>query len=394
MKLKFFLKMFLSSLTSIVLCGCALVGLTVYKLNANMTTSSNAQALLQQSDDSKEPEAPDTLPKDFYMLLLGVDSSENRESGDEAKLYGGAFRSDTIIVAHINTDEKQVSLCSLERDIKTDIDGHPGDYKLNAAYALGGVDLMKTEASELVGVDIPYYAVVDMDGMSEIIDSLGGVDVDVEDAFFDEQMQQGIAQKGIQTLNGADALVYCRSRHAWAEGDFARARHQRQVIQAIAKKVMSGADAWSLYNMANTLSTKITTNMPITQLFELAMKMRGLDTDNSIHSMMTPTVSLPIDGVSYQQLDETKWKDVLKDFMNNDGGASRTAVNNTVSTNAASSNSRGNEYIAEADKNGDGVVSDSEAADYAVRKGTATDVTNANNGKSTNSNAAVARPNY
>lgn len=347
LKLKIFLQVFSSVIISGVLAAGAVVGLSIYKLQANMSTSSNAYELMQVDSDS-ELEVPDTLPTDFYILLLGVDSNESRENGEESKIYAGSFRSDSIIVAHVNTDTQSISLLSLERDIKTDIDGYSGDYKLNAAYALGGVDLMMTEAEELVGVDISYYAIVDMDGLSDIIDSVGGVEVDVEAAFYDTKLEAGIDTAGVQTLDGESALVYCRSRYAWTDGDFARARHQRQVLQAIANKVMTGADVMSLYSAAETLSQNVATNLQIAQLYELAVKMMGIDTTNNIYSSMTPTVSASEDGVSYQEIDKTQWSTVLSDFIANDGGASRIAAeeaanaNTNANSNSTSTNSNSN----------------------------------------------------
>ena len=139
-------KMIVSVLMAIVLCFGAYVGGTLLLISQNMTTSHNALALLQVSDADappiKEPEIPNTLPNDFYVMLLGVDSDENRANGDEAAYFEGAFRSDTIIVAHVNLLTKKVSLLSLERDIKTEIYGYGNDttYKLNAAYAYEGPD--------------------------------------------------------------------------------------------------------------------------------------------------------------------------------------------------------------------------------------------------------------
>lgn len=303
---------------AVLVCFGVFVAGSLFSLMHNMTTSDSAQALTNIGFQQKEPEVTDTLPNDFYMLLLGVDSSEQRESGEESQFYNGSFRSDTIIVAHINLDQKKVSMCSLERDIKTIIDGYEDDgyYKLNAAYALGGVDLMKDEAEDLTGVEIPYYAIVDMDGLTEIIDSFGGVEVDVERGFFDQQLQDGIENGGMQVLNGQQAVLYSRSRYAWDEGDFARARHQRDVLKALASKIMSGSDLISLYGTAEAISTRVATNLTLPQIFEIAAKMRGMDANADIYSMMTPTIGEYVDGVSYQVMDDDAWDEMLDMFKN------------------------------------------------------------------------------
>ena len=379
-------KMIVSVLMAIVLCFGAYVGGTLLLISQNMTTSHNALALLQVSDADappiKEPEIPNTLPNDFYVMLLGVDSDENRANGDEAAYFEGAFRSDTIIVAHVNLLTKKVSLLSLERDIKTEIYGYGNDttYKLNAAYLLGGEPLMREQAEELLNpswsntvISIPYYAVVDMDGMMEIIDSVGGIDVDVEDAFWDPQLQEGLDQGGWQHLNGHDAVMYCRSRYAWDDGDFARGRHQRQVLQALASKLMSSNDLFALMNAAETISHHIVTNMPISQIFEVASKLRGINTATDIYSMMTPTNSIDIDGQSFQELSTSAWQIVLEQFIANEDPAYAASQ-----LDAMGIMSGGIDYTPppapEVTENVP--ANDIEAAERAIANGTATNVTN------------------
>ena len=383
-------KMIVSILMAIVLCFGAYIAGTLFLISQNMTTSHNALALLQTSDVDappiKEPEIPNTLPDDFYVMLLGVDSDENRINGDEAGEFEGAFRSDTIIVAHINLLTKKISLLSLERDIKTEIYGYGYDttYKLNAAYLLGGEPLMREQAEELLNpnwsstvIEIPYYAVVDMDGMMEIIDSVGGIDVDVEDAFWDPQLQEGLDQGGWQHLDGHDAVMYCRSRYAWDDGDFARGRHQRQVLQALANKLMSNSDPFALLGAAETISNHVASNMPMEQIFEVASKLRGIDTAQDIYSMMTPTNSIDIDGQSFQELSEAAWKIVLEQFIMNEDPAYAASQLDAMGIMTG-----GIDYTAPpepeepAEPQPADPVSDIEAAERAIANGVATDVTN------------------
>lgn len=335
--MRYTFKAIFAAIFACVLAAGLYVACSFSSIMFNMTASPNAMALAQipagaapAASDSVAPAAPtysDTLPEDFYIMLLGVDSSENRKNGDEAELYeGDAFRSDTIMLAHVNTNTKKISLCSFHRDIETDIDGYGPGYKLNAAYALGGAPLMQRELEELTGLksgDIPYYAIVDMDGLRSIIDSVGGVEVDVEAPFHDDFLNDGIDKAGVQNLNGEKALVYARSRHAWddmgyGDGDRVRARHQRDVLKALAKK-FSGQDMFSLLNSAETISHFVSTNLSASQIFELAGKMHDINAERDIYSMMTPTTSDYIDETYYENIDEAQWKYVLKDLKSNTG---------------------------------------------------------------------------
>lgn len=337
-------------IVSLLLLACgsafAYVGLLNYNMSSNNALFANGTGA--QLADWNGGDVPDTLPDDFYMLLLGVDSNTARTAGVEVDMYGGVFRSDTIILAHVSLDDKNVSLCSFSRDIKTEIDGYEGeDYKLNAAYALGGVDLMRTEVEQLAGVDIPYYAVVDMDGFVHIIDALGGIEVDVEYAFYDNQLEAGIDQAGPQTLNGQQALLYARARHAWDDmglgpGDMYRAKHQRQVISSFADK-FSDANLMTLSNVGKVVSQNVSTNLNISQIVEIAYRLQGMSSD-TMSSLSTPTVSSYENDVWYEILDEDAWQQVLALFKENV----------KATTDGAS------DIVVEEDLNGDGVIDEND----------------------------------
>lgn len=307
----------ISLVATVALAFCSSAAIIAFAFDSAL--KSNAETMTQniQNDSSGStedtaPKVSNTLPSDFYILLLGADSDSSRSEGEESSEFDGVFRADTIMMAHINTDKKKISLCSFERDIKTNLPDY-GTAKLNAAYSVGGVDMMKSQLGQISGISTPYYAVVDMDGMSEIIDSLGGVDVNVEAAFYDEEMQAGIPSAGMQHLDGTQAIVYCRSRMPWAAGDIDRARHQRDVLSALAKKIES-SDIWTMSSMAISVAKHISTNLTSSQILEIGSKLKGLDTSADVYSMMTPTLNEYDDGVSYEILDNTGWNQILSDF--------------------------------------------------------------------------------
>ena len=380
--LKTVLKMMFSTLIAFALCGVAFIAGSLFQINQNMSIPVNAQALWGLADKGEDtqvvPEVPDELPNDFYVLLLGVDSDENRENGDEAQYFNGAFRTDTIIVAHVTISTKKVTLCSLERDIKISIDGEP--YKLNAAYLIGGVPMMKEYAEDIMGVKIQYCAAVDMGGLTSIIDSVGGVDVDVEDAFWDEQLQDGLEQGGMQHLDGAQAVMYCRSRYAWLEGDFARGRHQRQVLQALASKVMQ-KDLVGLFQFANDLTNPehplVVTDLPAAQLFELAAKMQGMNPTTDMYSMMTPTITQEgEDGTSYQVLNENAWEVMRKQFIYNTDPAEAAETLTALGAGNLIDYDPAINGPTPAENNQPAPADDLAAAEQAIANGTATNVTN------------------
>ena len=170
----------------------------------------------------------------FYMLLIGADKSQDR---DESGEYGGSYRTDSMILARVDPKEKEVTLISIPRDTQVDIPGH-GTQKINAAYAFGGASLAVDTVSELAGVPISHYAEIDFDGFKAVVDALGGIEVDVPMEINDD-MAGGHVDAGLQTLNGEQALILCRSRHNYDDignGDAIRAANQRLVLLPSWKK--------------------------------------------------------------------------------------------------------------------------------------------------------------
>ncbi len=251
-----------------------------------------------------------SLTQPFYMLLMGTDGSAERdESGD----FGDSYRTDSIMLARIDPVNKKVTLVSLHRDTMIDYGDDYGINKLNAAHVFGGPELSVKTVSQLAGVDISHYAEINFDGFREIVDALGGVEVDVPMTIDDEDAG-GHLDAGLQTLNGDQALILCRARHAYDEigpGDEYRAANQRLVMSAIAKKLLS-ADVATMASTVQTLSKYVTTDLGVTDIIGLAQNMQGLDPSTDIYSAMEPTTSKYIDGVWYEVNNTTEWKAMMK----------------------------------------------------------------------------------
>lgn len=184
----------------------------------------------------KEGAAKDAL----NILMLGSDSRDPDSSSGS--------RTDTIIVAHIPKDRQSAQLISIPRDtwvmVPKSKDGRHGgvESKINSAFSWGGVSLMVQTVESYTKVRIDHVAMVDFAGFKEIVDALGGVTVDVDTNFTSTHFldKQRKFVKGPMKMDGATALDYARERYAFADGDFARIRHQQQVIKAILDKAASG----------------------------------------------------------------------------------------------------------------------------------------------------------
>lgn len=291
------------SVILVVLLGGAGVAYAFYSGiadNLRAGLDPNLRDVLVETDLAREP---------FYILLMGTDGSSDREAS--AEFEGDQFRSDSIMLCRIDPVNKKVTLVSIHRDTLVDM-GEYGENKLNAAHAIGGPALTVKVVSELAGVPISHYAEINFDGFKGIVDALGGIEVDVP-MEIDDADAGGYVAQGLQTLNGDQALILCRARHAYddfGDGDSYRAANQRLVLSAIAKKILA-ADLVTMASTVTALSEYVTTDLEITDIIGLAQVMQGLDPATDIYSAMEPTTSAYVGGIWYEFNNTEAWRAMM-----------------------------------------------------------------------------------
>lgn len=174
-------------------------------------------------------------------LLVGSDSRQGLSEEDQAELGTGGDvgigRTDTIMLLHIPRSGT-AQLVSIPRDSYVNVPGFGSD-KINAAFTYGGPQLLAQTVEEATGVGIDHYAEIGMGGLANVVDSVGGVEICVEEAITDPLAGIDLAA-GCQDLKGADALGYVRTR-ATAQGDLDRVQRQREFFAALLDKITSPA---------------------------------------------------------------------------------------------------------------------------------------------------------
>lgn len=295
-------------LVCVLALAVAAVGLgAAYLGNLNSRLRKNIDSSLLGTLSKKEAGKP------FYMLLLGVDKDEARAKGSEYGSSEGAYRSDSIMLVRIDPQKKKATLVSIPRDLRVDM-GKYGTQKINAAYALGGPTLAVKTVQKLSGVKISHYAEIDMDGMEEVVDAVGGVTVNLGVAVKDPKYTKLNLPAGKVKLDGKKAALLCRARHAYdsyGAGDFYRAANQRAVIAAVAKKVLS-SDVATMTKTVTAMADMVHTDMSATDIVSLASEMRGMDTSKDIMTGMAPTDSSYVDGGWYEILRESAWEKMME----------------------------------------------------------------------------------
>ncbi|NYH45281.1 LCP family protein required for cell wall assembly [Micromonospora jinlongensis] len=231
--------------------------------------------------EAERPQVGESAKGAMNIMILGSDSRDpESDSGS---------RTDTIILAHLPKDRSSAQLISIPRDTWVNVpkssNGRGGkDAKINASFAWGGVPLMVQTVEKFTGVRVDHVTMVDFAGFKEIVDALGGIEIDVEKGFTSNYALSSnrTFNKGRQTMDGATALDYARERHAFADGDFARIRHQQQVIKAILDKAASGgtlANPAKLNSFVKATADAVAVDKSL-NLLDLASEMRDLRSGN------------------------------------------------------------------------------------------------------------------
>lgn len=296
----------LISLLCVLLAGGGALAMYIGGINNQLTSGldKNTKELLADSVQYDDP---------FYMLLLGVDKSQERMESSEYGADESNYRADSIILARIDPKGQQVTLVSLHRDTMTDMsDMGAGTQKLNAAYSLGGPSYMIKCVEKLCGVDISHYAEVDFEQFAGIVDTIGGITVDLPIDIKDDYSGADLTA-GEHTLNGDEALALARSRHAYddyGDGDVFRAANQRMVIAAIVKKVLT-LDIATMTNAVSQLAGGVTTDVNISDILGLAVQFKDLDVEHNVYSGMEPTSGYYTNNTWYEKIDEAAWQKMM-----------------------------------------------------------------------------------
>lgn len=294
----------LSVITLLVLCVFGVSTCYIKGLDDNLRgTDREAYDAMRQA--LVKDETDDTLTVDetkpFYALILGSDQ----------RVEGEAARSDVMMLARVDAESGKVTLLSIPRDVKVDIEGY-GANKVNAAYAFGGAALAIQTVEELAGVDITHCFELRFDTLKEAIDSIGGIDVNVPVSNDQTSSSNtGIEiDSGMQHMDGATALAFARERYGYLRGDFQRADNQRLIVMAVAKTLMS-KPLYELPVAVESLARCVTTDMTSVELIVLANEMRNAG-PLTIYSAIAPCDMAMIDGVSYDIMNDEAFAEMMR----------------------------------------------------------------------------------
>lgn len=289
-------KVILIALGIVLVLSGAAFGYFVFKANE---TAENTNDALDRGDKSERRDDSIDLTKDhFSVLLAGVDGGALLEEG----------RTDSLMVATFNKESRQVTLVSIPRDAYVDIVTTDGEFKdkINHAYSYGGIDTTIATVENLFDIPIDYYATINFDGIEDLVDAVGGVEVDVLIPISGRATGNVELEPGVQTLNGQEALAYARMRKDDPEGDVGRAKRQQQVLEAIINEATTINSFAKLNRIMNAVGNNIRTNMTLAEASQLQPYTKSL---RSFNQETLKGGDLTIGGVYYYEIDEADLED-------------------------------------------------------------------------------------
>ncbi len=238
----------------------------VYRTLGKIGTNTEVIYEAEQKLDIPLPDEP------VNILLMGTDQDPD----------GDSKRSDSIMLVRVNPQGECLSILSIPRDLLVDIPG-VGQDKINAAYAIGGVPLAIETVRDFTGLPIHHFVLVDYDGFRQAVDAVGGVYVDVDRRYFNDNSNAAWGeayepidlQPGYQKLNGADALSYVRYRHE--DSDFVRIKRQQYFLRDAKAQALHWGNFTKIPELADVFASNTTSDISRSEILSLTKFILSVD---------------------------------------------------------------------------------------------------------------------
>lgn len=260
---------------------------------------------------SGDPAAQFSGKKQINVLVMGIDDNWTNKD----MVYTRGARTDTLFAVNLDLRTRKVHMVSIPRDSRVRIAGTGRWGKINGAYATGGAERSRKTVQQFLGVPIDHYVVLKIDATKKLVDSIGGVDLNVEkDMDYDDNWGHLHIhlKKGPQHLDGEAAVGYIRFRHD-SDGDFGRIRRQQQLLHTIAKKLKNPMMMAHMGAVVDAFKQSVTTDLNNGQVFALAQLFKGVDTSQIVSSFI-PGTDQRVGGVWFL-VPDVKKKQLIVDWL-------------------------------------------------------------------------------
>ncbi len=237
----------------------------------------------------------------FSVLLMGIDT------GDLGRVEQG--RSDTLMVATINPVDKQTTIVSIPRDTYVEIKGRGTKDKINHAYAFGGTAMAIDTVQNYLDIPIDYYVSINMKGLKELVDAVGGIEVNNPFTFSQDGHYFSI---GKISLNGEQTLAYSRMRYEDPKGDYGRQERQRKIVEGVVKKVVSFSGISKYQTVLKALEENMKTDMSFDKIQKSVLEYR--DAFGKVKLDQLKGEGFMQENISYQKVEEQELERVQQEL--------------------------------------------------------------------------------
>ncbi|MDX3230829.1 LCP family protein [Streptomyces sp. ME19-01-6] len=289
--------------------------------------------LRREVDLSKVEDRPEG-GKGTNYLIVGSDSREGLSAEEKKKLHTGSAdgrRTDSIIILHVGDNGN--TMVSLPRDSWVTIPAftgpdtgkryQPSQNKLNASFSMAGPELLVRTVEYNTGLHIDHYAEIGFDGFAKIVDSVGGVEIDVPQDMREKHAGTDL-KKGKQTLNGEEALAFVRQRYGLAGGDLDRTKNQQKFLSALANKAATPSTVLNPFKLYPTMgagldSLIVDKDMSLWDVKDMFFAMKSVSGgDGKQMNMPVSNPGLSTPKGSAVQWDMPKVKQLTKELKNDE----------------------------------------------------------------------------
>nr|WP_278531547.1 LCP family protein [Enterococcus asini] len=246
-----------------------------------------------QPNRKKEVDLKNQEP--FSVLLLGIDT------GDLGRTEQG--RSDTMMIATVNPRDKKTTIVSIPRDTYVPIVGYGTEDKINHAYAFGGAAMSMDTVASYLDIPVDHYAAINMKGLKELVDAVGGITVGNEMEFTQDNYT---FKHGQITLDGDMALSYSRMRYDDPRGDYGRQERQRTIVMGVVNKLLSMDGITKYQEVLNAMESNVKTDMTFDTMKTIALDYR--DAFANVKTEQMQGEGFMQDNISYQRVSDEELK--------------------------------------------------------------------------------------
>jgi LCP family protein required for cell wall assembly len=234
------------------------------------------------------------------VLFLGADARTPQTQG----------YTDSINILSIDKNTKEVSILSIPRDTRVQIAGKGVD-KINSAYAYGDINTTKKTVENFLKVRIDYYVLVDFTDFKELVDSLGGITMNVE-PHISAVRPELHGKTGVSKLTGDEALIYVRFRQD-SESEGGRMKRHREAITAIINEALNPSNILQAPTVLNQLRENVKTDIPPLETTVIETLITGFDIENAQTGVVTGEYT-HINGINYMIPDMNKTEKTIIDL--------------------------------------------------------------------------------